>query len=587
MEKLAREARKILWTAKDDEITLFGNRNISSNDYMHWDTSTCKPQDCNVCNVLVPSSTGFFSDERIFPATNTSHILYDKLREFQPYKIHIKQGKTTHKAPSKLLDITSREIIHDTVGKRYFTVSHVWSSNYFGGVPFSENNKGYSWLKRMSKLLKIRYAWIDTCCIDQDNIDEKQREIGNMREYYMNAASCAVLFSSTTPKNVDTFIANIRLLAHKAVDNPYRRLGHVWALASIFESNLLVDEWFTRVWTIQEIILGRSVVVDSSCGLVDLTELLKSYHTLVYSIGKMVMCTGEMSQTQTLSYHLHNQQDSYDMASVLELCMGRQATNGHDYVYGILGLLPNVDIEVNYKLPLESVMVSIFREATRNGDLSWISWIGSSFLENYSFIPMIGSPLYINRWSMDANKLSVTFDDKMVIKSAKMDVEIIGIAKWNGIYPGTTNACVVLHMLCLDEKLCHSCTVMKFCNDGCCTPHAIRVTMAMTLVNGNFCAGCLESNDEWTDKCSKHMERLLDKEHDCCVMLMKTPNGKYLIGKTDDQLVPDNRYQQVLMFGNREMYRGWMMNEHDRIGVVPFHEKDFVIDTEEFAQLCV
>jgi len=511
-------------------------------------------------------------------------MLYRELNKFDPYKIHTKHDETTHKTPLKLLDVESREVVYDTADKKYFTVSHVWSSGYFGGVPFLESNKGYSWLKRMSKLLNLQYAWIDTCCIDQDNMDEKKLEIGNMREYYMNASSCAVLFSSTFATDIDTFIADIRLLAHNAVDNPYRRLGHVWTLASIFHSNLLTDEWFKRIWTIQEIMLSRNVVVDSSYGLVDLTELLKCYHTLVNTLGKMVMCTDEMDQTRTLSQYLHNGVSSYNMASVLELCVGRQATNEHDYVYGILGLLPNVHIGVDYDMPLENVTVSLFREVTKNKDLSWISWIGSSFLENHKFIPVIGSSLSTDQWNTDIlDRLSITFDDNVTIRSDKIDAEVIGIAEWNGAYRGITNICSVIYMLCLDEKLCHSCFVMKFCDNGCCTPRMIRTVMVVGGVDGNFCADCLTFDDgERYDECSRHMEKLFAKQHDWCVLLLRTQENKCLIGRIDDQLVYDNRYKQVLMFGDQETgYRGWVMDGDHRVGIVSYHEKNFAINVSD------
>jgi hypothetical protein len=64
------------------------------------------------------------------------------------------------------------------------------------------------------------------------------------------------------------------------------------------------------------------------------------------------------------------------MKDILELYAGRKATNGHDYVYGILGLLPNVEIQVNYKLPLD-VIVDLFAKVSIT-DLLWIAWYESS-----------------------------------------------------------------------------------------------------------------------------------------------------------------------------------------------------------------
>jgi hypothetical protein len=486
----------------------------------------------------------------------------------------------TYDAPLKLLNVLSREITYDTVGKDYFTVSHVWTSNYFSGVPFSADNKGYPWLKRMSALLKIQHAWIDTCCIDQNSVDEKQREIGNMREYYANASACAVILSSTNAGDIDTFAEDIKLLAHDATNNPYRRLGHVWALASILRSNLLTDEWFGRVWTIQEIVLSHKVVVESSNGLVDLAELLRCYYILVMSLGRIAMCSDEMNQVRTLSHYIHDKVKSYDIAAVLELCVGRQATNKHDYVYGVLGLLPSIQVEINYNLSLETVMTSFFREAVKNKDLSWISWIGPSSLERHSYIPTIGSRLTIDKWDTTfLDGLSVAFDANMTIASHKMDVEIVGVADWEGSYPGLTNACAVLYVLCVDEKLCHSCLVTKLCARGCCTPYMIQTIMMTSGINYKFCTSCSNSSDIWSDGCSKHMEMLFAKQHDRFTLLMKAQN-KYLIGRTDCETRFDDTNNHVLMFGEQENgYRGWIMDGDRRIGIVSYHDKDLMFET--------
>jgi hypothetical protein len=588
------ESRRIFWTAKDMDNVLFDGKNISNKDEAHWNGAVCRNlHDCEICCVLLPASKGWFSDHRIYPMVSISHTLYEKLRKFRPYKTHAHIAKdVTCGAPSRLLDVFTGEIICDTDGKAYFTVSHVWSSNNFG-APFSKNNKGYPWLKRMAKLLKLTYAWIDTYCIDQTDIKDKQREIGKMRDYYRNANSCAVLLDFTDTKDIDTFVANMRLLGVKALDNPYRRLGHIWALASIFYSNLLTDLWFKRIWTIQEIILSRSVVVDSSCGLVNLVELLKYYHIIVEIFGKMAMCGGDMDQTRTLSQYLYmitiDSVDSiigdrliltgHNLGSVLELCMGREATNQHDYVYGILGLLPNVSITVDYSLGLEDVTVSLFRESTRNGDLSWISWIGPFSLKNYSYIPIIGLSISVDKWESDLlNKISATFDEDMVILSEKMRVKIVGTARWEGAYPGVADNCNVLSALCSEEKLCESCLVLRFCNNGCCMQNEIWSTFLEASVNHNFCDKCVIYVDDGReyDECQPHIVKLFAKQPDFVVVLMKTQDNKYLVGRIDISVFP-HKHVKVLMFGSPKTgYRGWIMDKGNRIGVVTSHEKSFV-----------
>jgi hypothetical protein len=83
----------------------------------------------------------------------------------------------------------------------------------------------------------LRYFWVDTCCIDKSNAVELQRSINSMFKWYKNAVKCYVYLSdvSIPEDNVDN---------NSSLD-----------LESVFRT----ARWFTRGWTLQELLAPSSV----------------------------------------------------------------------------------------------------------------------------------------------------------------------------------------------------------------------------------------------------------------------------------------------------------------------------------------
>ncbi|MCO5598872.1 hypothetical protein L7F22_052971 [Adiantum nelumboides] len=90
----------------------------------------------------------------------------------------------------------------------------------------------FSTLIEFLKLLAadgVEEIWIDVFCINQKDLTEKSREIAHMGDYYKNSKGCYVL-------------------AH-GIDQGY----HMWKKVGE------VPRWFTRVWTLQELVLPNEL----------------------------------------------------------------------------------------------------------------------------------------------------------------------------------------------------------------------------------------------------------------------------------------------------------------------------------------
>ncbi|KAL5372603.1 hypothetical protein DPSP01_013357 [Paraphaeosphaeria sporulosa] len=87
----------------------------------------------------------------------------------------------------------------------------------------------------------LRYFWIDTCCINKENAVELSAAINSMFRWYQNAARCYV-YLSDVPK----------------ADGVDREIAWIDAFRT--------SRWFTRGWTLQELIAPRLVDFFSSEG---------------------------------------------------------------------------------------------------------------------------------------------------------------------------------------------------------------------------------------------------------------------------------------------------------------------------------
>src|SRR5690554_5514739 len=78
----------------------------------------------------------------------------------------------------------------------------------------------------------IWYIWIDTCCIDKSSTSELSRAINSMWDWYENAQFCYAYLSDVPPG-----------------DNP-----------KVENSAFRRSRWFTRGWTLQELIAPKIVI---------------------------------------------------------------------------------------------------------------------------------------------------------------------------------------------------------------------------------------------------------------------------------------------------------------------------------------
>ena len=127
---------------------------------------------------------------------------------------------------------------------KYAILSHTWGAD-INEVTFEDitngigdDKPGYEKIRFCEEQARqdgLLHFWIDTCCIDKRNDAELSRSINSMFRWYRNATRCYVYLSDVSGPPVDAY--NKR----------------PW------ESDFRKSRWFTRGWTLQELLAPASV----------------------------------------------------------------------------------------------------------------------------------------------------------------------------------------------------------------------------------------------------------------------------------------------------------------------------------------
>ncbi|KAM7182619.1 NACHT domain containing protein [Rhypophila sp. PSN 637] len=125
----------------------------------------------------------------------------------------------------------------------------------------AKNKAGYAKIQFCGEQAErdgLRYFWVDTCCIDKSDTVELQHALNSMFQWYRNAAKCYV------------YLAEVSTHKWDADGN------------SKWDLNLRDCKWFTRGWTLQELIAPAIVEFFSKDGerLGDKKSLEKEIHNI-------------------------------------------------------------------------------------------------------------------------------------------------------------------------------------------------------------------------------------------------------------------------------------------------------------------
>lgn len=142
----------------------------------------------------------------------------------------------------------------------YAILSHRWTDNemdYQTNLSLDKSTlrekgseEGYNtalgkiyWASHIARQQEIPYFWIDTCCINKQDIHELNRSIRSMFHWREKATVCYAYLSSAPEP-----VKQLRESEHAFFDTPGSDGGE-----------RKPKDWFTRGWTLQELLAPRQM----------------------------------------------------------------------------------------------------------------------------------------------------------------------------------------------------------------------------------------------------------------------------------------------------------------------------------------
>ena len=202
----------------------------------------------------------------------------------------------------------------------YAILSHRWEA---GEVTFkdmtdgtSKGKAGYGKIQFCGAQARrdgLEYFWVDTCCIDKSSSAELSEAINSMFRWYQKATRCYV------------YLSDVWIRKRKESD---RSAECTW------ESAFRASKWFTRGWTLQELLAPRSVEFFSreTCRLGDKGTLEQQIHEIT-GVPATALQENPLSQ--------------FDVDERFSWARSRQTTRAEDKAYSLFGIF-NVQMPLLY-----------------------------------------------------------------------------------------------------------------------------------------------------------------------------------------------------------------------------------------------
>lgn len=307
---------------------------------------------------------------------------------------------------------------HSLEGATYEALSYVWGTSvstekiYVNEEEVTVTSNLLAALRHLRDTKEVRTLWIDAICINQSDQDEKSAQVKEMGNIYSNAATVCCWLGEDPATDAMRFIramseAHAKLSQQstgegvlKQADQSQNSLiidePHVddmmlpWLLVSLMD--FLKRQYFHRVWTVQEMMLGQRVVLycghESSdwAGFSERFPLWLSKHTtgqeafMASLILKLYFSPA--SRSRSTQYDQGGETTDASLLDTLIRYRDREATDMRDKVYGLLSLCHHPGFEAEYRKTTAQVYRDVLRyiiERDQNLDvLSAIAPVGSS-----------------------------------------------------------------------------------------------------------------------------------------------------------------------------------------------------------------
>ncbi|KAJ3127956.1 hypothetical protein HK098_005469 [Nowakowskiella sp. JEL0407] len=320
-----------------------------------------------------------------------------------------------YQLPVRLVQVSKRhvyvvkDLCHVCVesARKYSIFSHVWGQTYNRYSSEELRVYGITWTvplrhkKKMDFLFdvaaqkKSEFFWLDVLCMNQDATGS-QPELTSMHQYYTNASVCLAILEGLQVGALKSLADTKSIEAVENADRVLRKeFFHVdIAVLSrdvtrqilLYIGAVVNCEWFSRVWTFQELGLPTHIEFFADNGenidgstLVRYGRLVNSrrlkYKYTEIDIERIVKKINELRDMRDAATGYA----SLQAADVLRLVKDRNCRFQQDKVFGTMSLLPYANsVRIDGVKTLNEAVQRLANAAFVAGDYSLLAFSGAS-----------------------------------------------------------------------------------------------------------------------------------------------------------------------------------------------------------------
>ncbi|PQE05959.1 Heterokaryon incompatibility protein [Rutstroemia sp. NJR-2017a BBW] len=273
----------------------------------------------------------------------------------------------------------------------YLATSHAWADGMFAAnIEFNQTLGGKMMQNSVRSLFPgIKYCWTDTVCIDQNDEEDKQRQIPVMGDIYGNAHAVVIVTTCDFPAwMTQTYLDHLtedlsEAIAMHLEEDLSESMASYWRYdegrKKIVEGMDCLEfftrtRWADRIWTLQEYILAQKIVwlgQNDSCLCID-DILFRALPELCDTFDIWEAIGGKYSKLYKFYTGMVNARSGHiDRTRIMELLGNRTASFPDDEIYGAMAA-SGVVVQPGKVTGQDNVWRLWWEEAVRQGNHRWL-----------------------------------------------------------------------------------------------------------------------------------------------------------------------------------------------------------------------